>query len=165
MLELQPLYIKGITAKPSTSEDGSYRFKKETSNALKAAAAYFLTLVLSLIYLQVKDLNLEVNPHIGRICHLRRVVSSAYFRYRRRHYDSIPDNSPDSTHKSFGSTLPLHYSHKDDRMLVSRRRTKKNNATHSAGEDESNAIGGVWGLFKGMGFGGGSSAKGRKKDR
>lgn len=164
MLETQPLYIKGVTAKPTLSEDGSYRFKKETSNALKAAAAYFLTMVLSLIYLQVKDLNLEVNPHIGRICHLRRVISSAYFRYRRRHYDSIPDNSPHTAHKSFGSTLPLHNSHKDDRMLVSRRRTKKNNTSNLMG-DEDNSMGGVWGIFKGFGFGGGSSAKGRKKNR
>lgn len=165
MLETQPLYIKGIQAKPSISEDGSYRFKKETSNALKAAAAYFLTMVFSLIYLQVKDLNLEVNPHIGRICHLRRVISSAYFRYRRRHYDSIPDNSPQWPHKSMGSALPLHNSHKDDRMLVSRRRMKKNNLAQVEGDDESNMIGGVWGVLKGFGFGSGSSAKGRKKNR
>lgn len=165
MLELQPLYIKGVAAKSNISNDGSYRFKKETSNALKAAAAYFLTMVLSLIYLQVKDLNLEVNPHIGRICHLRRVISSAYFRYRRRHYDSIPDNSPHLPHKSFGPTLPLHNSHKDDRMLVSRRRTKKNNASHSLGDDEGNAMGGVFSFFQRLGLGGGSSAKGRKKNR
>eukprot|EP00956_Cyclotella_meneghiniana_P003550 scaffold4380_cov53-Cyclotella_meneghiniana.AAC.3 len=164
MLEMQPLYIKGIQAKPTTSEDGSYKFKKETSNALKAAAAYFLTMVLSLIYTQVKDLNLEVNPHIGRICHLRRVVSSAYFRYRRRHYDSIPDNALESTHDSSGSTLPLHKSHKDDRMLVSRRRMKKNNTNHLVGEDDGNATGAAWGMLKGW-FGGGSSAKGRKKNR
>ena len=165
MLELQPLYIKGIQAKPTTSEDGSYKFKKETSNALKAASAYFLTMVLSLIYIQVKDLNLEVNPHIGRICHLRRVVSSAYFRYRRRHYDSIPDNELEPTHDSFdGSTLPLHKSHKDDRMLVSRRRMKKNNTNHLVDEDDNNAAGAAWGVLTGW-FGRGSPAKGRKKNR
>ena len=151
--------------KPYTSADGSYRFKKETSNALKAAAAYFLTMVLSIIYLQVKDLNLEVNPHIGRICHLRRVIVSAYFRYRRRHYDSIPDNFTHSYQdKSFGSMLPLHNSHKDDRMLVSRRRTKKNNTLRLIAEDEDNAMRGVWDVFKGFGWVGGSSAKGRKKN-
>ncbi|KAL3784614.1 hypothetical protein HJC23_007070 [Cyclotella cryptica] len=167
MMELQPLYIKGVSPKPNISEDGTYRFRKETSNALKAAAAYFLTMVLSLIYLQVKDLNLGVHPHIGRICHLRRMISSAYFRYRRRHYDSIPDNHHDASYKSFGgrpgSILPLH-SHRDDQMLKSRRRTKRNNALHSVGEDESSAVGGVWGVLKGFGFGG-SSATGRKKNR
>ena len=169
MMELQPLYIKGMSPKANIAEDGTYRFRKETSNALKAAAAYFLTMVLSLIYLQVKDLNLGVNPHIGRICHLRRMISSAYFRYRRRHYDSIPDNHHhhDSLYKSFGgipgSILPLH-NHRDDQMLKSRRRAKRSNTLHSVGEDESGAAGGVWGILKAFGFGG-SSATGRKKNR
>ena len=42
---------------------------------------------------------------------------------------------------------------------------KKNNAAQVVGDDESNVIGGVWSVFKGFGFGGGSSAKGRKKNR
>ena len=162
MLELQPLYIKGISAK-SPSLDGTYRFRRETSNALKAAAAYFLCMVLSLIYLQIKDMNLEVNPHIGRICHFRRMVLSAYFRYRRRHYDSIPDNTHNSVFRGSGSVLPMHNNHREG-MLISRRRTKKNNPAHAVGEEEGGG-GGVWGVLKGFGIGRGSMAKGRKKNR
>ncbi|EED93375.1 predicted protein [Thalassiosira pseudonana CCMP1335] len=170
IIELQPLYIKGIPIKQTNSQDGTYRFRKETSNALKAAAAYFLTMVLSLIYLQVKDMNLEINPHIGRICHLRRVIVSAYFRYRRRHYDDIPDGHHGSS--LFGgvvagssSLLPMHNNGED--KLKSRRRKK--NSSHSGGEGSGgggeSAIGGIMGKLKSWGIGGGGSSHGRKKDR
>ncbi|KAL9180239.1 hypothetical protein ACHAXT_008209 [Thalassiosira profunda] len=153
MMETQPLYIKGVSAKPNLADDGSYRFRKETANALKAAAAYFLTMVCSLIYLQTKDMNLELNPAMGRICHLRRLLVSSYFRYRRRHYDAIPDGS-----------LPMHSNGGGDRLLKSRRRRKRRSRREGGGEG-GGAIEGMLGRIKSWGIGGGSSRGGRKKDR
>ena len=163
-MESQPLYIKGVSVKPTNITEETYKFRKETTNALKAAAAYLVTMVLSLIYPQLKETNLEMNPHIGRICHFRRLISSAYFRYRRRHYDDIPDNNDSLRRKSFGgghgALLPLH-SNGEDRMLKSRKRVKKN----SVSGDGGNAMEGFMGKIKSWGIGGGSSATGRKKDR
>ncbi len=156
-------------------DDGTYRFRKETSNALKAAAAYFLLMVLSLIYLQMKDLNFERNPNVARMCHLRRLISSAYFRYRRRHYDDIPDSRHYRHHhhhsrgrRNSSPTLPMH--HNENKMMKSTRRRKKNNSTVEWSGDISNNggnndDGGVIGILRSWGFGKGSSAKGRKKDR
>jgi len=163
LMETQPLFIRGVSVKSVTGDDGTYRFRKETSNALKAAAAYFLTMVLSLVYLQAKDMNLELNPAIGRICHLRRLFVSTYFRYRRRHYDAIPDG-----HNSFGgasgSILPMH-DNGEDQLLKSRRRRKRRSRRKDEGDGGGGAIEGVLGKIKSWGIGGGSSRTGRKKDR
>ena len=180
LMETQPLYIRGVSIKvdANNNDDGTYRFRKETSNALKAAAAYFLTMVFSLIYLQAREMNLELrNPIIGRVCHLRRLVVSTYFRYRRRHYDDIPDGTSsllfggNSTSSSTsGSILPLHgSSNGGDKLLKSRRRKKrsskrKSQDTHDTSSDRG-AIEGVLGKIKSWGIGGGSSKSGRKKDR
>lgn len=61
-------------------------FRKETANALKASAAYFLIMMLSVICVQAKDVNIETDPRIARIRHMIRLVSSVYFRFRRKHY-------------------------------------------------------------------------------
>lgn len=190
MMETQPLYIKGVSPKSSYGADGddqSYRFRKETSNALKAAAAYFLTTVLSVIYLQVKDMNLELmNPALmGRLCHLKRLMVLTYFRWRRRHYDDIPDNDHQfvGVNYSYGGndSLPMqHRNNGDDGTLKSRRaknnsnrRKKKGSSAHglslpsgmdrgvSSGVGGSAAVGG----FLGKLFGGGGSKTKRKKDR
>jgi len=176
IIQTQPLYLKGVPMKQTNlSDDGTYRFRKETSNALKAAAAYFLSMVLSLIYLQTKDMNFERNPNIAKICHLRRLISSAYFRYRRRHYDDIPDsyhNHHDHHHRrgkrNSSPTLPMH--HSEGNMMKSTRRRKKNNSNveWSGGFSNSGgniAEGGLMGKLRSWGWGKGSSAKGRKKDR
>ncbi|KAL7553537.1 hypothetical protein ACHAWF_016818 [Thalassiosira exigua] len=160
ILETQPLYIKGVSVKSTTGDDGTYRFRKETSNALKAAAAYFLTMVLSLIYLQTKDMNLELNPAIGRICHLRRLIVSSYFRYRRRHYDDIPDGNS-SFGPTSGSILPMHTGGDKGRRRVKKRRHRRKDGDGGG----SGSIGGVLGKIKSWGVGGGSSRTGRKKDR
>jgi len=187
IMETQPLYIKGVSVviqnnnnnDNANADYNSYngRFRKETSNALKAAAAYFLTMVCSLIYLQAREMNIELNQHptIGRICHLRRLIVSTYFRYRRRHYDTIPDND-------HGCILPLHNStgitstsnKEGDLLLKSRRRKKRtskrrNQENQSDGGSGSGSSGG--GAMMGGILGkitkilGGSSQSGRKKDR
>jgi len=187
MMETHPLYIKGVSPKSNYGGDGddqTYRFRKETSNALKAAAAYFLTMVLSVIYLQVKDMNLEImNPAlIGRLCHLKRLMVLTYFRWRRRHYDDIPDNNHQFVGVNYSSggndTLPLqHRNNGDDGTLKSRRsnsnnrRRKKGSSDHGlslpSGMDRgaSNGGGGAVGGFLGKLFGGGGSKTKRKKDR
>lgn len=180
LMETQPLYIRGVSIKvdANNNDDGTYRFRKETSNALKAAAAYFLTMVFSLIYLQAREMNLELrNPVIGRICHLRRLIISTYFRYRRRHYDDIPDGTSsllfggNSTSSSTsGSILPLHgSSNGGDKLLKSRRRKKRSSKRKSQDihdtSSDGGAIEGVLGKIKSWGIGGGSSKSGRKKDR
>lgn len=189
MMETQPLYIKGVSPKSSYGGDGddqAYRFRKETSNALKAAAAYFLTMVLSVIYLQVKDMNLEImNPALmGRLCHLKRLMVLTYFRWRRRHYDDIPDNDHQfvGVNYSYGEndSLPLQQRNNgDDGTLKSRRtnygnrRKKKSSSAHGlslpSGMDRggSSGLGGgaAVGGFLGKLFGGGGSKTKRKKDR
>ena len=186
MMETHPLYIKGVSTKSSYGNDGddqTYRFRKETSNALKAAAAYFLTMVLSIIYLQVKDLNLEImNPaFVGRLCHLKRLMVLTYFRWRRRHYDDIPDNKHQfvGVNYSFGGndSLPIqHRNNGEDGTLKSRRRTHSSNRRRKKGSADnglllppgmdrggnmSNAGGGILGKL----FGGGGAKTKRKKDR
>jgi len=152
LLETQPLYITGISVKKkssSLSEEGmgmgeypydeeNYKFRRETSNALKAAAAYFLLMVLSLSYIQAKEMNMDLmNYHtaiFGRVCHVRRLFVAAYCRYRRRHYDSIPDgNHPDDndSHSGGGSVsiLPMHHHHhtgETTQLLSSNSRQRKN---------------------------------------
>jgi len=194
MMETQPLYIKGVSPKSSYGGDGNgddqtYRFRKETSNALKAAAAYFLTMVLSVIYLQVKDMNLEImNPALmGRLCHLKRLMVLTYFRWRRRHYDDIPDNSHQfvGVNYSYGGndTLPMqHRNNGDDGTLKSRRtnnsnrRRKKGSSDHGLsipsgmdrGTGGGSSVGGgaaAVGGFLGKLFGSGGSKTKRKKDR
>ena len=183
IMETQPLYIKGVSVVINNNNDNANadynngRFRKETSNALKAAAAYFLTMVCSLIYLQAREMNIELNQHptIGRICHLRRLIVSTYFRYRRRHYDTIPDND-------HGSILPLHNStgttstgssKEGDLLLKSRRRkkrTSKRRNQENQSDDGSSGSGGGGSMMGGI-LGkitkilGGSSQSGRKKDR
>lgn len=189
MMETHPLYIKGVSPKSNYGGDGddqTYRFRKETSNALKAAAAYFLTMVLSVIYLQVKDLNLEImNPAlVGRLCHLKRLMVLTYFRWRRRHYDDIPDNNHQFVGVNYSSggndSLPLqHRNNGDDGTLKSRRsnsnnrRRKKGSSDHGLslpsgmdrGTSSGGGGGGAVGGFLGKLFGGGGSKTKRKKDR
>lgn len=188
MMETHPLYIKGVSPKSNYGSDGddqTYRFRKETSNALKAAAAYFLTMVLSVIYLQVKDMNLEImNPAlIGRLCHLKRLMVLTYFRWRRRHYDDIPDNNHQFVGVNYSSggndTLPLqHRNNGDDGTLKSRRsnsnnrRRKKGSSDHGlslpSGMDRGASSGGGGGAVGGLLgklFGGRGSKTKRKKDR
>ena len=178
MMETQPLFIKGVSVKATTSannnmnnnnmgvQDSTYIFRKETSNALKAAAAYFVTMVLSLIYLQSKEMNWEVsNPAVGRICHLRRLIVSSYWRYRRRHYDAIPDN---------GSVLPTYTNNSGSgggvvgdgkRKVKKRHRRRAREGGGGGGGVGGGAIEGVLGKIKSWGIGGGSGRSGRKKDR
>ena len=184
IMETQPLYIKGVSVVINNNNDNANadynngRFRKETSNALKAAAAYFLTMVCSLIYLQAREMNIELNQHptIGRICHLRRLIVSTYFRYRRRHYDTIPDND-------HGSILPLHNStgttstgsSKEGDLLLKSRRRKKRTSKRRNQENQSDSVGGSGSGGGGAMMGGilgkitkilgGSSQSGRKKDR
>lgn len=191
MMETQPLYIKGVSPKANYGDDQTYRFRKETSNALKAAAAYFLTMVLSVIYLQVKDMNLEIlNPALmGRLCHLKRLMVSTYFRWRRRHYDDIPDNNHHfwGVNYSYGGNdvFPIqHRNNEDDGTLKSRRtnnnnrRRKKGSSDHGlllpSGMDRGGIIGGGGGGggvggasvgFFGKLFGSGGSKTKRKKNR
>jgi len=189
MMETQPLYIKGVSPKSNYGGDGddqTYRFRKETSNALKAAAAYFLTMVLSVIYLQVKDMNLEImNPAlVGRLCHLKRIMVLTYFRWRRRHYDDIPDNNHQFVGVNYSSggndTLPMqHRNNGDDGTLKSRRSNSNNRRRKNGSSDHGLSLpsgidrggssggggGGSAGGFLGKLFGGGGSKTKRKKDR
>ena len=189
IMETQPLYIKGVSvviqinnndnANANADYNNNGRFRKETSNALKAAAAYFLTMVCSLIYLQAREMNIELNQHptIGRICHLRRLIVSTYFRYRRRHYDTIPDNDHGN------SILPMHStgttsttsSIKEGDLLLKSRRRKKRTSKRRNQENQSGGSSGSGGGGGGAMMGGilgkitkilgGSSQSGRKKDR
>lgn len=184
MMEIQPLYIKGVSPKPNYYDDEqqqTYRFRKETSNALKAAAAYFLTMVLSLIYLQVKEMNLELlNPAMmGRLCHLKRLMVSTYFRWRRRHYDDIPDNNHSHSYSYGGSSdvLPLlqHRNTGDDGALKSRRinNTHNHNRRRKKGSERvtllHSGVDGGGGGERGIGefwrklFGGGGGSKTKRK--
>lgn len=186
MMETQPLYIKGVSPKSNYGGGGNgnddeqpYRFRKETSNALKAAAAYFLTMVLSVIYLQVKDMNLEIiNPALmGRLCHLKRLMISTYFRWRRRHYDDIPDNNHSRYSYGGSDVLPMQQRNLDDGTLKSRR-TNNNNRRRKKGSEHISLLhspdrggisggggGGAVGGFLGKLFGKGGSKTKRKKDR
>lgn len=163
LMETQPLFLKGVSMKPATGDDGTYRFRMETSNALKAAAAYFLAMVCSLVYLQAKDMHLELSPALGRICHLRRLAASAYFRRRRRHYDCIPDGSYGGGDAG-GAMLPMHVN-AEDKAMKGRRRRKRRSRRKGVGDGGGGTIEGVIGKIKSWGIGGGSSRTGRKKDR
>lgn len=157
IMEVQPLYIKGVSVKPAVADDGSYRLRKESSNAIKAATAYFVTMVLSLVYLQAKDANLDVNPQLGRICHLRRMVTATYFRHRRRNYSDIPESYHNVGRGSAGgvpgATLPTHHHQGEDRTAKGRKRPKKGGVTFG---DIFEKIS----LWTGRG-----SSSGRKKDK
>ena len=218
LLETQPLYINGISVKKKMAASSSsssfgeekyyydeedYKFRRETSNALKAAAAYFLLMVLSLSYIQVKDMNSDLMIHhtaiVGRVCHVRRLVVSAYCRYRRRHYDSIPDghhHRDDNDghhdgglvsilpmmHSSSGENTQLLPSSSSSRQRKNRRNSPRNQLDVEAGSSSGGAgnggggvagtgamivVEGVLGKLKSWGIGGGgsSSRRGRKKDK
>jgi len=163
VVETQPLFIKGMSIKSTSGDGGTYRLRTETSNALKASAAYFLTMVFSLIYLQTMGMNLELNLALGRVCHLRRLIVSTYLGYRRRHYNDIPDGD-----SSFGVTsvpiLPMHNNDQDRYRKGHRRRKSRTRPKHKADGGEG-AVEGVIRRIKCWGFGDGLSSKGRKKNK
>ena len=129
MIELQPLYIKGINynegfvdrsdgsnggggdADDFYGEDGRVgtyyskngrkkiplpHLRRESKTALKAAAAYFLTMVFSIIcvvnYEQMGELAATLYRLIVQL-NVRRRMEVTYYKYRRRHYTEIPDAS------------------------------------------------------------------------
>ncbi len=190
LLETQPLYISGISVKEKTSsslkegkdyyypdeDEENFKFRQETSNALKAAAAYFLLMVLSLSYTQVQDMNFELMHYhtalVGRVCHVRRLVVSAYCRYRRRHYDCIPDghHRDDADNGSHGhyddgvlvSFLPMHHHTGENTQLLSssvsnsrQRKNRRNSPRHQLDVDVGDSGNDVAGIGGG-GTGGGS---------
>ena len=166
VLETQPLFVKGISIKSRNRDDETYRFSIETSNALKAAAAYFLVMVFSLIYLQAMEMNLELNPAIGRLCHLRRLVVSTYLVYRRRQYDDIPDGDS-SFGIASGLVLPMHNNDQEKYLKSHRRRKRKTRRKNARdhGDSSEGTVEGVIGRIKSWGVGGGLPSKGRKKDK
>jgi len=72
---------------------GGFKMRDESSNAFKASAAYFLTMVLSLIYTQNYDrINSTTVSMIAKApLYIYGVIKSAYLQYRRRHYMDIPE--------------------------------------------------------------------------
>mmetsp|Transcript_22175 Transcript_22175/g.49344 ORF Transcript_22175/g.49344 Transcript_22175/m.49344 type:complete len:358 (-) Transcript_22175:42-1115(-) len=171
MMETHPLFLKGVPVKSSSdnSDDGSYRFRTETNNAIKAAAAYFVTMVCSIIYIQVKDMQLELNNHpaMGRVCYVRRLIVSSYFRYRRRHYEDIPDGSFGvNISSSTPSVLPTHNSGNSDLVQRPNRGAgkRKDSSPQRMKSVEGTGSAGFINTLR-CWFGGGSSKSGRKKDR
>ena len=169
MMETHPLFLKGVPVKSNSDnpDDGSYRFRTETNNAIKAAAAYFVTMVCSIIYLQVKDMQLELNNHpaMGRVCYMRRLIVSTYFRYRRRHYEDIPDGSFGIVSSSTPSILPTHNSGNSDLVQRTNRGAgKRKDSPRRTKHVDGSGTAGFMNTLKGW-FGGGSMKSGRKKDK
>uniref|UniRef100_A0A7S4I8A3 Uncharacterized protein n=2 Tax=Odontella aurita TaxID=265563 RepID=A0A7S4I8A3_9STRA len=96
----------------------NYKMRDESANAFKAAAAYFLTMVLSLIYAQNHHgINAAVLPCITQLpVWIYNSSKSVYLRYRRRHYVDIPDT---------GNVLPMTHRYMDvgDGISIERNRT------------------------------------------
>ena len=80
-----------------SGQGGSGRrpIRPQASNAFKAAAAYFVTMVFSLIcfhnHEQMGDLTTAVLPRWRVLLNVRQNCIVAYHQYRRRHYTDIPD--------------------------------------------------------------------------
>lgn len=74
---------------------GRRPIRPQASNAFKAAAAYFVTMVFSLIcyhnHEQMGDLTTAVLPRWRVLLNVRQNCIVAYHQYRRRHYTDIPD--------------------------------------------------------------------------
>jgi len=89
LIEVQPLYIKGIQLQKK--EDGMHTVAK---TSFKAAAAYFLVMILSIIYAQNHDrFRWEIFRRIKNAIHMRQHFAVAYNSYRRRKYNDIPENT------------------------------------------------------------------------
>ena len=74
------------------------------TNSFKAAAAYFLTMVLSFIYTQNSEgFSLNFFQRIKQAVYLRQNCAVVYNNYRRRKYNDIPD---DSVNSMTGATVP-----------------------------------------------------------
>ena len=77
------------------SGSGRRPIRPQASNAFKAAAAYFVTMVFSLIcyhnHEQMGDLTTAVLPRWRVLLNVRQNCIVAYHQYRRRHYTDIPD--------------------------------------------------------------------------
>jgi len=74
---------------------GRRPIRPQASNAFKAAAAYFVTMVFSLIcyhnHEQMGDLTTAMLPRWRVLLNVRQNCVVAYHQYRRRHYTDIPD--------------------------------------------------------------------------
>jgi len=89
LIEVQPLYIKGIQLQKK--EDGMHTVAK---TSFKAAAAYFLVMILSMIYAQNHDrFRWDIFQRIKNAIHMRQHFAVAYNSYRRRKYNDIPENT------------------------------------------------------------------------
>lgn len=89
LIEKQPLYIKGI----ELQSQEQYDMHTVAKTAFKAAAAYFLVMVLSLIYAQNHELfRWNIFQKVQNAIHLRQHFAVAYSNYRRREYNDIPED-------------------------------------------------------------------------
>ena len=77
------------------SASGRRPIRPQASNAFKAAAAYFVTMVFSLIcfhnHEQMGDFTTAVLPRWRVLLNVRQNCIVAYHQYQRRHYTDIPD--------------------------------------------------------------------------
>lgn len=81
-----------------------YEMKYEAKSSFKAAAAYFLTMVISFIYTQNSEgFSLNFLQRIKQAVYLRQNCAVVYNNYRRRKYNDIPD---DTVSSMTGATVP-----------------------------------------------------------
>jgi len=89
LIHKQPLYIKGI----NLQKQEQYGMHVASKNAFKTAAAYFLVMVLSMIYAQNHErFNWNTCKKITNAIRLRQHFAVAYSSYRRREYNNIPED-------------------------------------------------------------------------
>jgi len=89
LIETQPLYIKGIKPKKFNQDE----MQDEAKTAFKTATAYFLTMVLSIIYTHNREqFKWDILLRIKNAIHLRQHFAVAYNSYRRQRYRDIPED-------------------------------------------------------------------------
>jgi len=116
LIEIQPLYIKGIhpidrsrqsensmnddendqdsVEFQSNQADDNYLMHDHAKNAFKASALYFLTMVLSIIYVQNYNvISLNICKFLKATLNLRRHINNIYNKYRRMEYIDISETS------------------------------------------------------------------------
>jgi len=104
--------LRSMTSKNFTREETTdgmelrrhvHNMQKETKNAFKASALYFLTMMLSFILVQSPDIiSCDIFRKMKRTLFVRRYIVNAWNTYRRKEYTDIYD----STHCSYSIDSP-----------------------------------------------------------
>eukprot|EP00549_Striatella_unipunctata_P025431 CAMPEP_0118691024 /NCGR_PEP_ID=MMETSP0800-20121206/10448_1 /TAXON_ID=210618 ORGANISM="Striatella unipunctata, Strain CCMP2910" /NCGR_SAMPLE_ID=MMETSP0800 /ASSEMBLY_ACC=CAM_ASM_000638 /LENGTH=237 /DNA_ID=CAMNT_0006588753 /DNA_START=208 /DNA_END=921 /DNA_ORIENTATION=+ len=94
----------GSSSSSQGGEGCGWKPKKESANAFKAAAAYFLTMVISLILMDSSwNAQFRIGGHVIALSQLRLMVTR-YRKWRRKSYKEVPEFLP-MTHQDT-ATVP-----------------------------------------------------------